>query len=584
MHNASSLWKRIFRELNHVKEIMVKVNGVEYHEDRILYTPPSVSGKLFDAPSVGNARSRTLTLNLMPYAAPQGRVPPMSEIRLYVRLKSADGQLVSEWIPKGVFYADEVKRAPETGMLTISAFDAMMKMERQFGNAVVRIVFNDGFGGIQRFVREIGDAMPTPDTPAHDGQRFLAWYPNPADTPTLMRDMLFTANWEEAMTPSSVAITAYPAKMTYACNEPLDYTGLVVTATYSDNTRRDVTADCLVSPVAGTEIAQAGTVTVTVSYDGATVGTFDVTVGVIASGDWWTLYDSGLLDIYRGGNMPNYSPSSPPPWEPYNSSITEVAVSANTYSVGDYAFAGCVNLSSVTFATKIIEHAYDVGTSWFLEEGVESTHLIIGVEAIGRYAFYECVRLKNITIPASVEEIFDYAFAGCANLSGLTFANEILPSVTEFTDYNYGLPKDDDDYTLPVHGVLTEDIAFGAERIYEYAFYECAGLESITFPASVHYIDSYAFAECSGLSNAAFLTGSLHGVIEYEDAMHRRGSIPFSRYEYGIGKIKRNAFSECASLSDIYYDGTEAEWAERYIESNALPPNVIIHYNSSGPS
>lgn len=186
---------------------MVKVNGIEYHEDRILFSGPSIAGKLFDHPSVGNARARTLNVTLMPYDGPNGKIPPLSEIRCFVRLKSENGILVSEWIPKGVFYADEVKRDSATGAVSISAFDAIMKMELPFDpefngdiTQMCVITYNDGFGGIQKFRCKIGDAMPVAVAPERQGERFLTWYPDPDDTPTVVRSMLFMAHWAQKYT------------------------------------------------------------------------------------------------------------------------------------------------------------------------------------------------------------------------------------------------------------------------------------------------------------------------------------------------------------------------------------------------
>ena len=128
MHDVSSDWYRIFREIGHQKEIKVTINGVEYlpEDDRLIRA--SISGKLFDAPSVGGAVSRTLELEIVPWDGTRGKIPPMSEIKLFVRLVSADGTRKSEYIPRGVLYYDTAKRDRDTGAVTITAFDAMLKM------------------------------------------------------------------------------------------------------------------------------------------------------------------------------------------------------------------------------------------------------------------------------------------------------------------------------------------------------------------------------------------------------------------------------------------------------------------------
>ena len=602
---------------------MVKVNGVEYHEDRILYPVPSVVGKLFDAPSVGNARARTLTLNLMPYDGPQGHIPPMSEILLFVRLKSADGERVSEYIQKGVFYADEVRRDSVTGATRITAFDAMMKMERQFGNAVCRITFDDGFGGIQRYLREIGEAMPTPDRPMHDGERFLSWYPNPADTQSVIRDMLFTANWAQKFTVTfdsgngmpqmfsvfngdatptptiptksgylftewtptpaatvtadatytaqwasmtSVIITAYPAKTAYFVGDTLDYTGLAVTASYSDGTTQDVTAECVISPAEGTEITEPGDIMIDVRYNGKSLGTFwvaaltlqsivitsyptkttysigdaldytglavtahfsngdeqDITadctlspvagtevteVGtitvtvnyrdkaatfdmtaatIIASGDWWTLYDNGFLDIYCVGDMPNYQPypNNKRPWNRFIDKIQKVTIENCVTSIGSRAFTSCVNLTGIAIPSS--------------------------VTSLGSETFRGCSRLTDITIPDSVTDIASNVFERCSALTNITIPDSVTSlgraSFKECSSLNSvkigsGLTTINSDMFEKCTGLTSVIIENGVKYLGEYVFWDCTSLSSVILPNTLLSIGKYAFYRCNALTN-----------------------------------------------------------------------------------
>ena len=68
---------------------------------------------------------------------------------------------------------------------------------------------------------------------------------------------------EPAVTLSSIAITSQPRKTEFVIGDILDTTGLVVTATYSDGTTKDVTSSVLFS---GYNMQTAGTQTVTISY------------------------------------------------------------------------------------------------------------------------------------------------------------------------------------------------------------------------------------------------------------------------------------------------------------------------------
>lgn len=80
---------------------------------------------------------------------------------------------------------------------------------------------------------------------------------------------------------SSITITTQPTKTSYVVGENLDLTGIVVTATYSDETTSTVTAGVTFSPVNGTTLSTAGTTTITASYtEGETTKTETTTVTV----------------------------------------------------------------------------------------------------------------------------------------------------------------------------------------------------------------------------------------------------------------------------------------------------------------
>ena len=82
----------------------------------------------------------------------------------------------------------------------------------------------------------------------------------------------------------SIAVTAGPAKISYVEGESLDYTGLEVTATYSDGSVADVTALVDIVPAEGAVLDVTGTVTVLIGYTEDTVmKTTSFTVEVVAA-------------------------------------------------------------------------------------------------------------------------------------------------------------------------------------------------------------------------------------------------------------------------------------------------------------
>ena len=54
--------------------------------------------------------------------------------------------------------------------------------------------------------------------------------------------------------PTGIEITSPPAKTTYNAGENIDLTGIVVTATFSDGSTKDITSECAFSPASGTVV------------------------------------------------------------------------------------------------------------------------------------------------------------------------------------------------------------------------------------------------------------------------------------------------------------------------------------------
>ncbi|MGN1042449.1 MAG: leucine-rich repeat protein [Christensenellales bacterium] len=122
--------------------------------------------------------------------------------------------------------------------------------------------------------------------------------------------------------------------------------------------------------------------------------------------------------------------------------LRSVVSSAET--VGDYAFYGMKNLTSLTFE----------GNS---------------LKTIGNYAFYGCVGLVDVALPEKTETIGDYAFYG-AKISSVEIKS--LPTVTmEIGAYAFA---DNPDLKKIVFDCAVSKLGEGA-------FYGCSGLDSIYF-------------------------------------------------------------------------------------------------------
>lgn len=160
------------------------------------------------------------------------------------------------------------------------------------------------------------------------------------------------------------------------------------------------------------------------------------------------------------------------------SQITAVTIPAGVRVIEDMAFAGCVQLVRVNFAT----------------EGVKLT-------TVADYAFSYCAKLTTIVLPDTLTNLGEGAFFRCAELATINIPNvvrdgegNVVKGITALSDMVFmGCEK-----LVTITGG-TEITAIG-----EYAFSCCKALTSYTVPASVTKVGAYAFSLCDTLANIAF--------------------------------------------------------------------------------
>lgn len=104
------------------------------------------------------------------------------------------------------------------------------------------------------------------------------------------------------------------------------------------------------------------------------------------------------------------------------------------------------------------------------------------IEAIGAYAFYGST-LRNVTIPATVEDIGNYAFAGCKYLEEIeveignpnySSSSGVLYNEDGSTLITYPAGKDDS------FVIITRDVV----EIANMAFYKCTSVKKVTYHGS----------------------------------------------------------------------------------------------------
>lgn len=114
------------------------------------------------------------------------------------------------------------------------------------------------------------------------------------------------------------------------------------------------------------------------------------------------------------------------------------------------------------------------------------------IKDIGDNAFLNCVSLRKVEIPSSIERVSETAFAGC--------------TVLEYRQYNNALylGNPSNPYQVLVKSTNVDissiDVYITTSLIADGAFFNCRKLNSFKSPLSMRYIGAMAFGNCVNLS------------------------------------------------------------------------------------
>ena len=130
-------------------------------------------------------------------------------------------------------------------------------------------------------------------------------------------------------------------------------------------------------------------------------------------------------------------------------------------------------------------------------------------------------------------------------------------------------------YGFDINEIVVED---GVTSIGKGAFEYCSSLTEIVIPDSVTSIGEGAFYYCDSLTSVA-IPDSVTSIGE--GAFSVCSSLTSVAIPDSVTRIGHHAFFDCDSLADVYYSGSEAQWASIIIgESNERLTSATIHYNS----
>ncbi len=163
--------------------------------------------------------------------------------------------------------------------------------------------------------------------------------------------------------------------------------------------------------------------------------------------------------------------------------LTSVTIPSGVIWIENFAFRGCWKLTSVNIPDKVTLIGVEAFNGCC---ALESINIPNSVDFISSNAFLDCTSLRTVNIPSSVTDTGDCVFDGCTSLTSVN----IPSSLKVIHDWMFRGCTSLASIVIP-EGV--ETIGFGV-------FSSCTSLVSVTIPSTVTTISEEAFWYCEGLT------------------------------------------------------------------------------------
>ena len=201
--------------------------------------------------------------------------------------------------------------------------------------------------------------------------------------------------------------------------------------------------------------------------------------------------------------------------------------------IGGRAFYGCSNIWSLTY------NAINAECESFMEPNAPLEKIVIGgkVRRLPN-GIFSGREFTEVTLPACLERIDDYAFSGCENLTTINLSDSIR-YIGEGAFYG-------------CKNLTTINLSDSIRYIGKSVFSGCQNLTTINLSDSIRYIGDGAFYGCSSLKNIHWpLRLTTIGNFAFRETALETISLP-----EGVTSVGINAFHNCPFAKTVYIPST----------------------------
>ena len=230
-------------------------------------------------------------------------------------------------------------------------------------------------------------------------------------------------------------------------------------------------------------------------------------------------------------DMYDYSSTNCSPWYNQGSKIKQINLPIQITHIGNYAFKYIglnekLDLSSCESLNNIGNYAF---------YGCDNLSDIVfpsGLKSIGGHAFKSCDNLKSITFKSENVKLNEGCFAYCRNLIGIQISNSAIENL------------------IPSQKINNED---NNEKLEQWIFQDCHNLKEIKIPEGIKTIGNCCFCRCYALNNIN-LPSSLETIDT--SAFSNCTELKELQLPTSLTTINARAFADCNKLTNVDLSNT----------------------------